>query len=276
MGEPASIPHHLPLLVRDRARGAVPRFTSAAKADSTAAQSGGGSDTHCALPQRPARSGWRAFRDSFKGLSRSALRTAGTNPAWGTCLGSSMDERGTSNPEDAGSSPAQGARGCRFDAGPVRQPTQCLPADRPHRPSKGPRYGPLADNGPHKPQTQPWAEEGGIVPRFDSSGRHQKRGARGVASGKGRAVMANTDDDETCQFCESQRGVLTQDIPQRGEFTLCEVCWNTDTGWHVLSPGSKPGIDTVLSALAQCTNMILEAIEKGTTPAETRVSTDRG
>ena len=73
------------------------------------------------LPQRPARSGWRAFRDSFKGLSRSALRTAGTNPAWGTCLGSSMDERGTSNPEDAGSSPAQGARGCRFDAGPVCQ-----------------------------------------------------------------------------------------------------------------------------------------------------------
>ena len=104
----------------------------------------------------------------------------------------------------------------------------------------------------------------------------QKREARGVASGKGRAVMANTDDDETCQFCESQRGVLTQDIPQRGEFTLCGVCWNTDTGRHVLYPGSKPGIDTVLSALAQCTNMILEAIEKGTTPAETRVSTDRG
>ena len=52
----------LPLLVRDRARGAVPRFTSAAKADSTAAQSDGGSDTHCALPQRPERIGRVAER----------------------------------------------------------------------------------------------------------------------------------------------------------------------------------------------------------------------
>lgn len=70
-------------------------------------------------------------------------------------------------------------------------------------------------------------------------------------------------DDETCQFCESTRGVLTQDIPGRGEVTLCEVCWNTDTGRHVRYPANKLGIDTVLSALAQCTNLILEAIEKG-------------
>lgn len=75
--------------------------------------------------------------------------------------------------------------------------------------------------------------------------------------------MATIDEDETCQCCESRRGVLTQDIPGRGEFTLCEVCWNTDTGRHVMFPGNKLGIEHVMSALAQCTNMILEAIERG-------------
>lgn len=70
----------LPLLARDRSRGADPRFTSAAKADRAAAQSVGGSDTHRTLPQRPERIG---RRKKLRSGARLLTPTAGANPAWG-------------------------------------------------------------------------------------------------------------------------------------------------------------------------------------------------
>lgn len=112
----------LPLLVRDRARGAGGRIASGPmwclsgsptqKAGPTRSSATRPEDP--TMPLRPERIGRRTFRDSFKGLSRRALRAAGANPARGACLGSSTDERGTSNPEDAGSIPARGARNARL------------------------------------------------------------------------------------------------------------------------------------------------------------------
>lgn len=70
---------------------------------------------------------------------------------------------------------------------------------------------------------------------------------------------------DECQNCGSTRKVTTEK-DWRGEWTFCEVCRGTYAGHYERYPTNAEDMRIVLKAIAQCTNLILDAIEKREAP----------
>lgn len=65
-----------------------------------------------------------------------------------------------------------------------------------------------------------------------------------------------------CENCGSTRGVIVRHNRIHGrDIELCTVCTDTYTGHYERYPTNAEDIRIVLKAIAQCTNIVLEAIE---------------